>query len=334
MIVTRTPLRVSFLGGGSDYESFYKSNTGYVLGTTINQYVYVSLLALPEFAEEKYRFTYRITESVQKISDFVHPVVKSSLIAKNWSKPINLATMSDLPGRSGLGSSSSFTVGLELALAEFGNEKIEPRELAMRAVQIERRELAEAGGLQDQYQAAVGGFKLYEFKSSQIGYSDSLNGEFLSNSMVLVPMNDWRDSHNFAESTNNVIQTKEGNKIVSDLANLASNTFNELETTSSSEQKLRILSTAMNYGWEKKVELSGGTISPQVMEVVDAGKAKGALAGRLCGAGGSGFVLFLTDPDMRDSLVESFHAQRAFPIEPSESGSELLLTGDSEISND
>ena len=90
----------------------------------------------------------------------------------------------------------------------------------------------------------------------------------------------------------------------------------------------------MNYGWEKKVELSGGTISPQVMEVVDAGKAKGALAGRLCGAGGSGFVLFLTDPDMRDSLVESFHAQRAFPIEPSESGSELLLTGDSEISND
>lgn len=328
MITTKTPLRVSFLGGGSDYESYFSKNTGYVLGTTINQHVYVSVLGLPKFAEEKFRFTYRITESVQQISDFAHPVVRSSLSTKRWSTPINLATMSDLPGRSGLGSSSSFTVGLELALATFKNESINARELAKRAIQIERIVLGEAGGLQDQYQAAVGGFKLYQFSRTKVDYTEISDNHFLTNSMVLVPMSDWRDSHNFANLTENKIRTQTGNRLVKELAELAFSTFQKLEITENHANKLTILGEAVNYGWNKKIELAGGTIEEQVIDVISQGIRKGALAGRLCGAGGTGFVLFLVPPENRDRFIETFENQKAFGIESSSKGSEILLHKD------
>jgi D-glycero-alpha-D-manno-heptose-7-phosphate kinase len=111
MWVSKTPLRASFLGGGTDYPSHFRSHPGAVLGGTIDKYVFIQALPLAPIAEQKFRVTYRTTESVDRVEDIRHPVIRETLKLHNWSDPLNIATMSDLPGGTGLGSSSAFTVG-------------------------------------------------------------------------------------------------------------------------------------------------------------------------------------------------------------------------------
>jgi D-glycero-alpha-D-manno-heptose-7-phosphate kinase len=309
MIVSRTPLRVSFLGGGTDYPSFFNSSEGYVLGTTINKYVYVNILPLPEFAEERYRFTYRITESVLDFKAFEHPVVREVLKDKGWTQPLNIATMADLPGRSGLGSSSSFTVGLLHALEHFGHHKVNPASLAKESIRVERELLAEPGGWQDQFQAAFGGFKLYKFHAGLVS-SDFIKFEskfvdFISSSLVLVPMKNWRNSGAFAEVTSNKVEAGAGQKLALELARLALETSRQLISDLSLEEKFEILCSAINLAWGIKVNLSENTLDPKVLEKIQEGLVKGASAGRLCGAGGTGFLLFLVSPYLRESFLNS-----------------------------
>lgn len=328
MIISKTPLRVSFLGGGTDFPSFFHSNTGYVLGTTINKYVYVNILPLPKFAEERYRFTYRVTESVLDFKDFQHPVVREILKDRDWTHPLNIATMADLPGRSGLGSSSSFTVGFLRALSHFESRDVDPITLARDAVRIERELLGEPGGWQDQFHAAIGGFRLYKFDAGTVD-SETLEFkpnlvDYVSKSLVLVPMKNWRDSGGFAEVTSRKVRDGIGNKQALDLASLTYKTGQELASNSSLHNKFDTLCSAVNTAWSIKVEMSEGTLDPNVLNKIDEGLARGASAGRLCGAGGTGFLLFIVPPGLRDSFVESMTDDSAFPISIEKSGSVIL----------
>ena len=328
MIISKTPLRVSFLGGGTDYPSFFNSNEGYVLGTTINKYVYVNILPLPEFAEERYRFTYRMTESVMDFKKFEHPVVREVLKEKNWTHPLNIATMADLPGRSGLGSSSSFTVGLLHALEHFGHHKVNPAHLAEESIRIERGLLAEPGGWQDQFQAAFGGFRLYKFHAGLVSSDfiefESNFVEFISSSLVLLPMKNWRDSGAFAEVTSNKVETRYGQELARELARLALETSQQIISNSSLEEKFEVLCSAINLAWGIKVNLSENSLDPKVLEKIQEGLAKGASAGRLCGAGGTGFLLFLVSPPLRENFLNSMVEDLAFPIAVERSGSKIL----------
>jgi D-glycero-alpha-D-manno-heptose-7-phosphate kinase len=137
LILTKAPLRVSFIGGGTDYENFLKDHSGLVVAAGISKSVYVNILELPPFAREKFRFTYRITESVEKASELVHPSARETLVSLNWVQPLNIATMADVPGSSGLGSSSAFVVALKLALDTLLNLESSPEDLA--AFAIEKR---------------------------------------------------------------------------------------------------------------------------------------------------------------------------------------------------
>ncbi len=328
MITSRTPLRVSFLGGGTDFPSFFDSNPGYVLGTTINKYVYVSILSLPQFAEEKYRFTYRITESVLDYRDFQHPVVREVLVDKGWVQPINVATMADLPGRSGLGSSSSFTVGFLNALNEFNSRKVDSAQLAQDAVRIERELLREPGGWQDQFHAAVGGFKLYKFHAGVVSSSmfriDPDFVDYVSGSMVMVPMQNWRDSGGFANITSQEVRSGGGNRLAQELANLTLETSQYLTSSNSLTRKFEVLGSAINEAWRIKVVLSGGSLDPVVLEKIREGLALGATAGRLCGAGGTGFLLFLVAPHKRNTFIERMCSDFAFPVSVAKNGSQIL----------
>jgi len=330
MILTKTPLRVSFLGGGTDFPTFFKSDTGYVLGTAINKYVYVNILALPKFAEERYRFTYRVTESVLEYSDFKHPVVREVLKDRNWNQPLNIATMADLPGRSGLGSSSSFTVGFINALNRFDNLHTNPDDLAKESIRIEREILGEPGGWQDQYQASFGGLSLYKFDSdlvtpnAMVFEKDLIN--YISESLVLVPMHDWRDSGGFAEVTKEIVSEGVGHQLALELANLTLETSLKLNSNFSLKVKFEYLCSAVNSAWDIKVKLSQGTLNKQVLEKIDEGLTRGARAGRLCGAGGSGFILFLIPPQNRALFVEKMSADLAFPVSVEERGSQILET--------
>jgi D-glycero-alpha-D-manno-heptose-7-phosphate kinase len=335
MIVTRTPLRISFIGGGSDYEGFFNYETGCVVGTTINQYVYVSIMPLPEFSAEKFRFTYRITESVQKASDFKHPVVRSLLSQLDDTQRLNIATMANLPGRSGLGSSSSFTVGLINGLGHLLKKSLTPLELANSAVRVEREILQEPGGLQDQFHAAFGGLRSYRFLSTGDVEASRRQGndefyEELSSRLVLLPMQEERDSSFFAQKTIAALQHEEEFNLVRELAQMALEISNSLGNESISiDTKISELIDAVNLGWKLKQEISGEYEGKnKVEELIQISLLAGAAAARLCGAGGSGFILLISQEGGRKKLLESLSKLKAFPISIEQEGSKVLLAGE------
>jgi D-glycero-alpha-D-manno-heptose-7-phosphate kinase len=332
MIISKTPLRVSFLGGGSDYKSFFEETPGCVLGSTINQYVYITLMPLPVFAEEKFRFTYRITESVDEVYNFKHPVVREVLKRTEDLIPFNIATMANLPGRSGLGSSSSFTVGLINALETFREKEISPKYLAEEAVNIERNVLLENGGYQDQYHAAFGGLRSYRFKTNnRVDTSKVIDDltfiELLSSTLILVPVSGGRDSSAFAKITEDSILDSTKHSLLKELARKASSVSEYLlDPDNSASDKLGRLSDEVNTGWQLKEEISGPYENKaKIEEMIKKFKSLGATAGRLCGAGGSGFILLMSEIDDREILLRKLEEYHAFAIEITNEGSQIIL---------
>lgn len=333
MIVTRTPLRISFAGGGSDYASFFLQEPGCVVGATINQFIYVSAMPLPIFAEEEHRFTYRITESVQHVRDFKHPVVRTVLQEIETSFRTNISTMANLPGRSGLGSSSSFTVGLINGIQNLLGIQLSPEELSQAAIKVERGILGEPGGLQDQYHASFGGFKTYQFvENGNVIVSEATSNqkltEAISKRLILVPMSQLRDSSKFAELTDENIKNKSKFEIVKDMAESARELHKKLTSNLlDTEDKISTLIDTINDGWEMKSSLAGDYLGKSTVdELISMCLQMGAKAARLCGAGGSGFILLVSEEGMRENLVLDLSHLNAFPIEICNTGSELVLS--------
>lgn len=340
MIVTRTPLRISFAGGGSDYEPFFAQEPGCVLGTTINQYIYVSLMPLPVFAEEKHRFTYRITESVKTVNEFKHPVVRTLLEQYATLSQSNISTMANLPGRSGLGSSSSFTVGLINAIEHHLGSELSKSELAEKAIHVERELLREPGGVQDQYHASFGGLRAYEFNKEIGATSNTLIDdrelqEEISNRLILVPMSELRDSSLHAQKTLDGIKEESKYIQISAMATLARELKESFQSASlSKQQKLNSLIDCVNEGWRIKSNFTGEypTDSP-VSKLIAHCKSNGAVAARLCGAGGSGFILLITQEGKRDLVLDELRGLNAFPIRIEPNGSEVVLNENISYSN-
>ena len=163
MILSKTPLRTSLFGGGTDYLEYFKHSDGAVLVGTIDKFIYTSLHSLPYFAQQKYRVSYRKVEDASSLDEIKHPVIRETLREFGVDAPLSISTSSDLPGGTGLGSSSAFTVGLCNALAAFLSEGMTPLQLAEKAIYIERELLKENVGVQDQLHAAFGGFNIYTF---------------------------------------------------------------------------------------------------------------------------------------------------------------------------
>lgn len=310
MIIVRAPLRVSFLGGGTDYPEFETrfGIPGCVVGTSIDKYVYVSVLPQPYFEEVRYRFTYRITEQVQKIEEIMHPVVRSTLIDLGWDKPINLATMADLPGRSGLGSSSSFTVALLHALNTFLGNIQNPKELAKCAIRIERNLLNEAGGMQDQFHSSIGGLRGYTFSREDVEFSDPLGTQefrdILSDCLYLVAIGKTRDSAPYAKLLESKYQQIESEEYFVRLASIASE-FMKRVSDLNPYDAFELLGESLRESWAMKKLISDDGIK-NASELVDFGISRGAIAGKLCGAGGTGFAAFLVPANSKRMFESSF----------------------------
>lgn len=325
MIITRTPLRVSFLGGGSDYPSFFTQEPGAVLGAAVNLYVFVALIQQTALVDKQYKLTYRDSEAVDRPEDLRHPVVRAVLEDCSWDGPgLHIATLADVPANTGLGSSSSFTVALLHALALFRGETVTAESLAADAVRIEREVLEEAGGWQDQYHAAYGGVALYEFSRDGVARrapeSPALT-EGLNRSMVLVPTGHPRSSHDHAMRTNTAVSSPSGSAAARDMADLARSTFSSLHATDDPGVAVKALADAMNVAWSIKRTMMGAVMDSDVEDLINFGRARGALAGRLCGAGGSGFVLFLTEPGAREDFIRACSFRQGELIEVSDTGS-------------
>ena len=324
--VTKAPLRISFIGGGSDFKTFFEKNeaVGRVLGTAINKFVYVISQEFPAFERSSFRFTYRKTEEVSEIKDIEHPVVRSVLSELDWKQPLNLATMASLPGRSGLGSSSSFTVALLANLnPHFLGTDGDKLQVALEAINIERDVLNEPGGIQDQFHASFGGFRLYEFRTNLAVESYPINDydfhQIINQHLCLVATGEDRSSVTHSGKLQQALNSKRHNDHLLALSDLALETYNGIQNSQTSAEKLKILARGTNEAWEIKLDL-GLELTNETQKIIDVGASVGSLARKLCGAGGSGFVAFLIEDEGFLELKRIFGDDRVFRVETYNSG--------------
>lgn len=308
MIVASAPLRVSILGGGSDLPDFFQKHSGAVLGGSIDKRVYVALLDMDKSAEFPFRFTYRQVDNVISKSEIRHPVVRTILELEKELNRINIATLADIPGNSGLGSSSAFTVALLAALNEYQNRDMGKQEIAELAISVERELIAEAGGWQDQIHATYGGFRFYEFAKDNYSASENLisfqEQKEWESSSVLVKVGGFRSSatqHSQISSLNSSLV--EENLLLQ--SNLARKGYEIFCSEFNFNQKLIEISKLINESWHLKETLLGGN-SHEVNETIAKGESFGAYAAKLCGAGGSGYVLFLGESHSISSIRQYF----------------------------
>ena len=307
MKLVKTPLRISYVGGGTDYPSYYTQNEGCgVIAAAINQYVYIYSHKLSPIAKEQIRFTYRETESVNAITDLKHPVLREMLKLRNWPEKTNFGTFSDLPSGVGLGGSSSFAVGLANLLLHQEGGEIDPYVLADLAVRVERHELAEPGGIQDQYVAAFGGLRKYDFTKDGVQVSPQLQSDeavtYLEQRQMLVWLEETRDSEGHAAVTEKEIG--KSNSYLKEMTDLYQQTCTIFNQDLGAAQTFAKIKEAVTLGWSYKKQFTSD-LSPNVQAVENVLDKFSDVGYKLCGAGGSGFMLILAEPDTLAEIKNS-----------------------------
>ena len=328
MILTKSPLRISFLGGGSDFKEFFQNEIGHVLGTTINLSIYTAVLEHSELADSKFKLSYRINESVNEIDDIKHPLVREILRKYHLKNTgLHISPLSDVPARTGLGSSSAFAVGLINAITILHGNRLTASDLAKAAIEVERNILGEPGGWQDQCHSAFGGFNLISFNDDafkrEFEVTDNDFIELLSQKLVLVAAGEPRESGLNAIITSTKLPSNQGREIAREMAWIAKQTAHTLLTQISPQKKITELANAMNQSWELKQQL-GSVPSAHVLKTIEVGRNSGAIAAKLCGAGGSGFVLFVLGSVSKTNFMANFQNNRIQEVSIEKFGSEVL----------
>lgn len=325
MIISRTPFRVSLFGGGTDYPKWYERHGGAVLGFAINKYCYISVRRLPPFFEHKHRIVYSVVENVKTIEEIKHPAVKGILSEHCPREGIEIHHDGDLPARSGLGSSSSFTVGLTNALAAFDGKMTSKRELAREAIRIEHDVIQEKVGCQDQIWAAYGGLNRIDFlKTGEFDVQPAMvsreRREELQDHLLLVFTGLSRLAPVMAEKQIDNIDARE--KQLSTMFDMVGEAQSILQDES---RPLRDLGALLQQSWQLKRELADGVTTPLVDEIFDAAMGAGASGGKLLGAGGGGFMLFIVEPDKQARVREALKDLVAVKIAIDNVGSKIVV---------
>ena len=304
MIISKTPFRISFFGGGTDYPEWYHENGGSVLATTIDKYCYISCRHLPPFFEHKHRIVYSKIESVKTTEEIQHPVVRAVLSNLSITDGLEIHHDADLPARSGLGSSSSFTVGLINVLNALKGLQISKQDLAKQATYIEQEVLKETVGSQDQVLAAFGGFNRIDFHPD-----DSFN---ISPVIINKDLVEQLQSHMLLFFTG---LSRFSSDIARDKVSNFTNRFQELtqikemvdegmSILQSPSTPIMDLGKLMHESWKLKRSLSVKVSTPKIDEIYEAGIKAGATGGKILGAGGGGFILFFAEPKNHKKIRE------------------------------
>lgn len=333
MIISRTPFRISFFGGGTDYPAWFKDHGGAVIGGAIDKYGYVSIRHLPPFFEHKHRVVWSKIELVEQVDDIQHPAVRAVLAEAGAPDGVEISYNADLPARSGLGTSSSFTVGLLNALKALDGNLVSKQELAGEAIRMEQEVMKEAVGSQDQVWAAYGGLNRVDFHedgSFEVsplilpkGRRDEIKG-----SLMLFFTGFSRDAatiakaqiENFPEHEKNLIRIRE-------MVDEAMSIF------SAAEFSIGDFGNLLSCSWEMKRGLAESVTTPQVDEIYQAGIEAGASGGKLLGAGGGGFILFAVEPGKRTSVQEKLKELIHVSIDFDTGGSKIVVFEPDDFSN-
>ena len=321
MIGTRTPFRISFIGGGSDLKEFYRKLPGCVLSTTIDKYMYIFI---HPFFDSRIQVKYSKTELVNKISEIKHPIVREILSEFNL-KGIDINSIADIPAGTGLGSSSSYTVGLLHALYEFKNKEVSPKILAERACNIEIEKLKEPIGKQDQFSAAYGGLNLIRFLT---------NGEVKIEPIVMQPDAYSRLQDNLlmfytstTRSSSNVLNDQKKN-LINDKEKFNS----QLKMTHLVEKSKKYLidsnleqfGETLDENWKLKRTLSKNISNTEFDDLYNLAMKNGALGGKILGAGGGGYFLFYCPKEFQSKLRNDLKKLKEVPFRFENYGSKII----------
>lgn len=321
MIISRTPFRISFFGGGTDYPEWYRNKGGGVLSTTIDKYCYISCRYLPPFFEHRLRIVYSKIENCQNVEEIQHPAVREVLRYLNFERGLEIHHDGDLPARSGLGSSSAFTVGLLHALYALKGIMPNKEQLAKESIYIEQDRLKETVGAQDQVATAYGGFNHIQFSSSgEISVRPmTLPAERmiqLNASLMLFFTGIKRTASDIAQSYVQKIESKE--KELSLLTDMVTEAISILN----GKQGLAQFGQLMHEGWLTKRAMSSKVSNSHIDGIYEEAMAAGAIGGKLIGAGGGGFVLLFVPPcdqkKVKDRLSRLIHVPFKFEFRGSQ----------------
>ena len=324
MIISKTPYRISFFGGGSDYPSWYLKNGGVVLSTTIDKYIHISGRYLPPFFEHKYRIVWSRIENVKEINQIKHRAVKEMLKYFRIKSGLEIHYDGDLPARSGMGSSSVFVVGLMNLLNSFQGKKINKKQLAQKSIYFEQKILKDVVGSQDQIAAAYGGFNKIVFNTggSFDVHSVSIKKSTLkklNSNLILLYTGFKRTAQNIAK--NYVCKlTKSKKSHILAISNFVTEAENILR-----KGDLNDFGKLLHESWLEKKSLSSSITNFNIDEIYNNAINKGALGGKLLGAGGGGFFLFYVPYFRQKNFIKYFAKLINVPFKFSSTGSKIMF---------
>jgi D-glycero-alpha-D-manno-heptose-7-phosphate kinase len=324
MVITSTPLRISFFGGGTDYPVWYREHGGAVLATTINKSCYITCRRLPPFFEYHSRISYSKVENVRRNDAIEHPSVRGCLKFLGIEEGVEIHHVADLPARTGLGTSSAFTVGLLLGLYALQDRMRDKHALAADAIHVEQDLIQEAVGAQDQVSAAYGGFNRINFHANgtiQVNpvLTTSSRLAELEQHLVLYFTGFSRTASEIAQEQ--VRTTPERKKELGAMFQLV----DEAETiVTSPRRSLDEFGRLLHESWQIKRSLTNKITNANIDEIYEAGLNAGALGGKLLGAGGGGFMLFFVPPDRQRAVRERLKKLLCVPFGFSKKGSQVV----------
>lgn len=321
MIITRTPFRMSFFGGGSDLPAYYEQNDGAVLSTSVNKYMYINL---HKKFNSGLRLAYSEVEEVNAVAELRHPIVRHTLKYFGISGGLEISSIADIPAKgTGLGSSSSYTVGLIKAISEHQNLLISNQEVAELACHIEIDLCGDPIGKQDQYAAAIGGFNVFRFSPNgttvhPLQLSSSFQ-HYISASLVSVYAGGERSAGAILKEQGKSVGTYEKAAIQAKMVSFVDEGVGLL-----GEENLNGFGQLLHESWQLKKQLSNKISNAHIDEIYNTGMRSGAWGGKLLGAGMGGFVTFIVDPKKSNDLKNALGAYPLVDMVPETTGCKIL----------
>ncbi len=322
MIITKTPFRMSFFGGGTDMESFFMEHGGAVLSTTFDKYCYVNVRHLPRFFDYTTELTYSKTERVNSVDNIQHPAIRNAMKMLDMHE-IRLTYEADLPARSGLGTSSSFAVGMLNAFYALKGKYADKKKLADEAIYLERVLCDEAGGWQDQIAASFGGFNRINFSAD--GYEvlpliispdrkKQLNGNLMMFFTGFTRFSSEVQKANAAGKTDKTAQLKEMYSLVDEAEKVLTDNSSDLDD----------FGRLLDHTWRLKRQTGSAVSTNSIDALYEKGIAAGALGGKLLGAGGGGFLVFYVQPEYQQAVKNAMNELMYIPFEFENGGTRVI----------
>lgn len=322
MIITKTPFRMSFFGGGTDIKDFYEKYEGAVLSTTFDKYCYVTVRHLPRFFDYATELVYANIERVNDVEDIEHPLIRNIMKFKDMHE-IRLTYEADLPARTGLGTSSSFAVGMLNAFYALKGKRVDKRRLADEAIYAERVLCEEAGGIQDQIAASFGGLNRIDMSKDGYKVTPIIIGnsrkKIFNNNLMLFFTGFSRFSSDIQKETNKNIKDK-----VKQLIEMKSLVDEAENILIDKNRDLNDFGRLLDHTWMLKRGISSGISTNSIDEIYQKALNAGALGGKLLGAGGGGFLLFYVEQEKQDRVRSALNNLLYVPFEFENEGTHVI----------